>query len=223
MKKLIIGNWKMNGSLSLIDAFLDSIEDQNVAIAIPDIFLTYAYSKNPKFKLAAQNCSIYDDFGAHTGEISAHMLADSGCRYVIIGHSERRSNFEEDNVENILKKLNNVISNNMTPVLCIDEKYEELIDQKTLDFIENNINNIILAYEPLSAIGTGKTPSTSEISDILSLLKQKCFNVKVLYGGSVNSKNIKDKLSINSLDGVLIGGASLKLGEFKEIITISQS
>lgn len=222
MNKLIIGNWKMNGSQSLVDAFIDSIEEQNVAIAFPDIFLTYAYSRNPKFKLAAQNCSVYNNFGAHTGEISADMLANSGCKYVIIGHSERRCEFQKDNTKNILKKLNNVVSNNMIPVLCIDEKYEQLIDQETSDFIKNNANNLILAFEPLSAIGTGKTPSISEISDMLKLLKKSYYNVKALYGGSVNARNIKEILSISSLDGVLVGGASLKLGEFKEIISASK-
>lgn len=222
MDKLIIGNWKMNGSQSLVDAFLDSIEEQNVAIAFPDIFLAYAYLRNPKFKLATQNCSVYNKFGAHTGEISADMLANSGCRYVIIGHSERRCEFQEDSTKNILKKLNNVVSNNMIPVLCVDEKYGQLIDQETSDFIKNNANNLILAYEPLSAIGTGKTPGISEISDMLELLKKNYHNVKVLYGGSVNAQNIKEILSISLLDGVLVGGASLKLGEFKEIIAVSK-
>ena len=223
MNKFIVGNWKMNGSLSLVDAFLDSIEEQNVAIAIPQVFLAYAYSRNPKFKLVAQNCSIYDKFGAHTGEISADILVGLGCQYVIIGHSERRHMFEEDNTSNILKKLNNVISNNMTAILCVDEQYERLINRETSEFIKNNINNVILAYEPLSAIGTGKTPSISEISNILNLLKQKYFCVNILYGGSVNSKNARDILSISSLDGVLVGGASLKLGEFKEIIAASKN
>lgn len=222
MNKFIVGNWKMNGSLSLVDAFLDSIEEQNVAVAIPQAFLAYAYSRNPKFKLAAQNCSIYDKFGAHTGEISADILAGLGCQYVIIGHSERRHMFEEDNISNILKKLNNVISNNMTAILCVDEQYERLINRETSEFIKNNINNVILAYEPLSAIGTGKTSSISEISNVLNLLKQKYFSVNILYGGSVNSKNARDILSISSLDGVLVGGASLKLGEFKEIIAASK-
>lgn len=222
MNKLIIGNWKMNGSCSLVDAFMSSIEGQNVAIAFPNIFLAYVYSRNPKFKLIAQNCSIYNELGAHTGEISASMLANLGCQYVIIGHSERRSIFEEDSVKNILKKLNNVISNSMTPILCVDEHYEELIDQETLEFIKSNKNDIILAYEPLSAIGTGKTPSSSEIASILELLKTNYYNIKVLYGGSVNSGNIKEILSISSLDGVLVGGASLKLEEFKEIISASK-
>lgn len=217
MNKIIIGNWKMNGSVALVDSFLNTIKNENIAIALPDIFLAYAKSKKPRFKLAAQDCSIYNDFGAHTGEISAHMLSDIGCKYVIIGHSERRSAFETDSVSNILKKLNNVIANEMIAILCVDEQYQNLIDQDTLDFMKSNSDNIILAYEPISAIGTGVVPTITEISNTLLDIKKKYFNLKVLYGGSVNAKNIKDILDIESLDGVLIGGASLKLEEFKQI------
>lgn len=218
MKKLIIGNWKMNGSISFVDVILESIKSPDVVIAMPNIFLAYANSKCPKFKLAAQDCSTFDNFGAHTGEVSAHMLASTNCKYVILGHSERRSTFEHDNVANILIKLNNVISNNMKAILCVDENYEALLDAQTLSFIEAHRDDVILAYEPLSAIGTGKTLSTAEIAHTLSELKAKYNNIQTIYGGSVNPGNIADILSIEFLDGVLVGGASLKLNDFQTII-----
>lgn len=221
MSKLIVGNWKMNGTLSLVDAFLDSINEENIVIGFPDLFISYAHFRNKKLKIAAQDSSIYDEFGAHTGEISAKMLFESGCEYVILGHSERRSSSQSDSVENILKKLKNVIHNEMTAIFCVDENYEQLINEETCDFLKNNLEKIIIAYEPLSAIGTGVVSSISEISSALKSIKEKYFNIRTLYGGSVNSKNANDILSINEVDGVLIGGASLKLNELKEIVKFS--
>ncbi len=221
MSKLIVGNWKMNGTRPLVDAFLDSINEDNVVIGFPTLFIYYAHFKNKKLKIAAQDCSVNNDFGAHTGEVSAKMLFESGCEYVILGHSERRSSSQSDSVENVFKKLQNVINNGMTAILCVDENYDKLINEETCNFLKNNLEKIIIAYEPLSAIGTGVTPSISEISCALKSIKDKYFNIKTLYGGSVNPKNSNDILSIDEVDGVLIGGVSLKLNELKEIAKAS--
>lgn len=216
MNKLIIGNWKMNGSLELINNFIEKL-DQRVIIAVPSVFMAYAHFKNPDLQLAAQDCSVFSSFGAHTGEVSAQMLNESGCKYVIIGHSERRQSSIFDSVENVLKKLENVALANMTAILCVDENYDTLLDEQTVNFLKSHTANVILAYEPLSAIGTGHVPAISEISNILKSLKNKYFGIKTLYGGSVNSKNAKDILSDEAIDGVLVGGASLKIDEINEI------
>ena len=216
MSKLIVGNWKMNGSMDLIDDFVNGLES-NVIVGLPSIFIAYANSKNPKFQIAAQDCSIFDEFGAHTGEVSATMLVNCGCKYVIVGHSERRKSSDLDSVQNVLKKLKNVTAHEMTAILCVDENYEKLLDSQTVEFLKNNKEKVVLAYEPLSAIGTGIVPSTSEISRVLEVIKSKYFEIKTLYGGSVNSKNAEEILSIDSVDGVLIGGASLKLQEINTI------
>jgi triosephosphate isomerase len=241
MKKLIVGNWKMNGDLDLVNEFLISLCDTGAVIAFPCIFTAYACQqvKNKNIKIAAQDCSIYDGFGAHTGEISAKMLSEIGVEYVILGHSERRPNFSDDSVENICEKLKNVCKNNMTAILCIDEKYEELLDENTallvqeysfargkckigpccLDKIDQQrqYSEIILAYEPVSAIGTGKVPELSEIAATVKVLKQRFPGVRVLYGGSVNSSNVEEFLEMDCIDGLLIGGASLQKDEFLKI------
>lgn len=216
MSKLIVGNWKMNGSLNLIDEFVSGV-DNRVVLGLPSLFISYAHFRNPKLRIAAQDCSIFPGNGAHTGEISADLLAASGCSYIIIGHSERRKMSDLDSIQNVLKKLQNVISAGMTAILCVDKNYSDLLDEKTVAFIKGHTDAVILAYEPLSAIGTGVVPSVSEISEVLQTLKDKYFGVRTLYGGSVNSKNSREILSANPVDGVLVGGASLKLLEINDI------
>jgi triosephosphate isomerase len=208
----------MNGDISLVDQFIEKIENKDIVVALPNIFIAYAKYKFPKFKIATQDCSIYDDIGAHTGEISAKMLSLLSVEYVIIGHSERREKIATDSVENVYEKLNNVVRNNMTAILCIGDNYETLIDEKTANFLKNNKKLIVLAYEPLSSIGTGIVPQISEISKTLALLKKKYFVSKAIYGGSVNSSNAADILTAEEIDGVLIGGASLKLSEIQKIL-----
>ena len=216
MSKLIVGNWKMNGSLNLIDEFVSGVDDR-VVLGLPAVFISYAHSRNPKLKIAAQDCSIFSGTGAHTGEVSADLLVASGCSYVIIGHSERRKTSDLDSIQNVLRKLQNAVSAGMTAIICVDEDYSDLLDEKTVSFIKNRTDAVVLAYEPLSAIGTGVVPSVSEISRVLQTLKDKYFGIRTLYGGSVNSKNSKEILSADFVDGVLVGGASLKLQEINDI------
>ena len=219
MNKLIVGNWKMNGTKGLVDDFITSV-NKNVVLALPNIFISYAISRNPDLQIASQDCSIYCDFGAHTGEISAKMLSDVGCRYVILGHSERRKTSNFDTSQNILLKIKNAIECDMTVILCVDENYQSLIDNETYEFLKKNCNKIIIAYEPLSAIGTGIIPTQQDISITLKTIKEMYFGVKTLYGGSVNSSNAHGILSTDNVDGILIGGASLKLDELNKIANL---
>ena len=220
MSKVIVGNWKMNGNLSLVDEFAQNL-DECVILGIPSVFIAYANLKNPSLQIAAQDCSIYPDFGAHTGEVSAKMLAELGCKYVIVGHSERRRTSNFDTPQNVFAKLKNLVTCGMKAILCVDESYHELLDMQTKEILKANSNQIFLAYEPLSAIGTGKVPSLTDISETLSKIKDAYFGVQTLYGGSVNLSNAKEILSIDVVDGVLIGGASLKLDELNEIAIIA--
>lgn len=218
MNKMIVANWKMNGSFDLLESFLESINDEDFILALPNVFLGYANKKNDKTILAAQDCSVFDGFGAHTGETSAQLLKECGVRYLILGHSERRSTSKFDDVPSILKKLQNALDAGLQVILCVDENFDALLDGETKSLLKDRLSSITIAFEPLSAIGTGKTLSLKEIEDKLSQIKQKYFGIKTLYGGSVNSKNISDILQIQNLDGVLIGGASLKLNEIQDIL-----
>ena len=220
MSKLIVANWKMNGTLDLVDAFLESIESDELILGLPNIFLAYSSSKNKNINLAAQDCSIFKNNGAHTGEVSAKMLSESGVSYVILGHSERRSSNNET-IDIIYQKMESALEAGLKVILCVDENYKELIDSKTNTLLRNNTDSIVIAYEPVSAIGTGIVPSVSEIDKVISEIKGMYYNLKTLYGGSVNTQNSHDILSIKSVDGVLIGGASLKLAELTEILKSS--
>jgi triosephosphate isomerase len=215
--KLIVCNWKMNGSQQLVDLFINNFSSDRLVIAFPDIFIAYANSKNPRFKLAAQDCSVFDGFGAHTGEISAAMLHKTGVNYVILGHSEQRSLW--DNADVVFDKLSNICSYDMVAILCVSEAYETQISSRLAKLIEKNQNRVILAYEPLSAIGTGITQEPDKIQEITS--KLKIFGCNVFYGGSVTSLNAGKFLSILELDGLLIGRAGLNPDELSKILASS--
>ncbi|MDQ7009637.1 MAG: triose-phosphate isomerase family protein, partial [Candidatus Gracilibacteria bacterium] len=162
---------------------------------------------------SAQNVSSENN-GAFTGEISVNMLSDLNCKYVILGHSEIRKNLLEDS-KLINKKAELVIKNNIIPIICISEK-EQILE------INKNIleSEIIIAYEPLSAIGTGKISSLENISENINFIKSKLNNKKsrIIYGGSVNSKNCLEFSKIDNLNGFLIGGASLEVDSLLEIV-----
>ena len=186
MKKLIIGNWKMNGNIDLLENFVNAEGMDDVVISLPNILIGAVPHGFSGFKIGAQDCSVYSGYGAHTGEVSAEMLKELGVSHVILGHSERRSAGESK--EQVLQKLKNVVNNNMIAILCVDENYESLLDNETVDFITKYSDNVFLAYEPLSAIGTGVVPTVDEISDVASNIKAKYGDIRVLYGGSVKSK-----------------------------------
>ncbi|MBN4049179.1 triose-phosphate isomerase [archaeon AH-315-M20] len=240
-KRLIAANWKMNKtikeSISFINNFKKLIEKNNDIVICPSFTSLYEASrllKNSYIKLGAQNMH-YKEKGAFTGEVSAIMLKDVGCEYVILGHSERRLYFKETN-ELINKKIKAALKNNLKIILCIGETLEQRENNETNNIIKNQINtclknikdmkNIIVAYEPIWAIGTGKnaTPKQAEevhkfIRGLLSGLYDKNIgkSTRIIYGGSVNAKNMKDLMEMENIDGALVGGASLDPKSFAEI------
>ena len=210
--------------------------DSNICISPPYVYLDQL--KNILFlndidsiQIGSQDVDQSD--GARTGAISASMLLDLGCKYTIIGHSERRSLFKEDN-KIIEEKFRCLESNNIMQVLCIGESLEEMESGKTLDILNEQItsvlknktlNNALIAYEPIWAIGTGKTPTSIQVNQINQCIKDVVQSTtannylpKVLYGGSVNSENAAAFFSCENIDGALVGGASLDGKHFAEIV-----
>ena len=232
--KIVIANWKLNGSSAFIREYFKNIkfsrsnfEDNCVIVCPPIPFIKHIESKQ-LFK-GSQDCSEFSE-GAFTGEISARMIKEIGCKFCIIGHSERRTLFKESN-ETILKKIRNCINNNLIPILCVGESLEEkdqnltkevLNEQIKKNLMKNiNLKKLIIAYEPLWSIGTGKIPSLDDISEIHSYIKESIFsknNIKIVYGGSVKSSNYKEIINLDEVDGLLVGGASLNIDEFNKII-----
>ncbi|MFA7141787.1 MAG: triose-phosphate isomerase family protein [Candidatus Paceibacterota bacterium] len=201
MKKIIIGNFKMNPSSlkeanHLLKAY-DIKTNYKVVLCPPFTYL----KKGKNYFLGAQNC-FYKEAGAYTGEVSPKMLKDLGCTHVILGHSERK-----EKREIVKQKVEACLKNDLIPILCISKNEQ-------LKGINNK--NIIIAYEPLSAIGTGKPYSLKQIQKSYQSIKEVLKQNKVLYGGSVDSKNAKDILNIT--DGILVGGASINKSEFLKII-----
>jgi triosephosphate isomerase len=211
MKKLVIGNWKMNGTVDLLNNFIEIMNNDNFVIALPFHLICLAKSLNNTARIAAQNCSVYNGNGAYTGEISAQMLKESGVEYVIVGHSERRKLFN-DSSEIINQKLANCVSAGLKIVYCVSELYRNQIK----DELKNIDIDIVIAYEPVSAIGTGVVPTLEEVEATIDDIKD-CFGpteaIKFLYGGSVSKLNIRAISEISNVDGVLVGGASLTASE----------
>ena len=230
-----IANWKLNSSFEFINNFISSLNINKstkmcVAICAPYIYLNYLGVKRKDFYLGAQDCSCFEE-GAYSGEISAKMLNEVGVNFCIVGHSERRQYFSESN-EIVKLKAIRLIENNIIPIICIGETLDEKNNNKTQNVLKNQLEesvpessdqfNTIIAYEPIWAIGTGLIPSLEEIENVhryIKNLNKKLFNFKIIYGGSVNSKNSKPISKIDIVNGALIGGASLKINEFKQIIS----
>ena len=230
--KIIIGNMKMYMSISDIKDYLNELDGKitnNVILCPTSIYIPYFLGKN--YNLAIQNI-YYEDNGAYTGEVSVSQVKDIGISYVIVGHSERRKLFNETNYD-INKKLIKCLKNNLKVILCIgeEEKFNNLeVLKNQLELALNNIDNkyqdnIIIAYEPVWAIGTGLIPSNDEIKDTTNFIKSFIYNnykmnLKVVYGGSVNIKNIENLNKIDNIDGFMIGGSCTKSDEFLKIISI---
>jgi triosephosphate isomerase len=246
-RKVIAGNWKMNNDLKETQNLLSkltsgiSMDNLNCDVIVCPAFtsLSEAYTllKDTKIKLGAQNM-YFETSGAFTGEISASMLKSVGCEYVILGHSERRTIFGETDelINNKIKKAN---ASGLKPIFCVGELLEEReagITEKVIekqirsglkDISSEEMGNVIIAYEPVWAIGTGKTASPQQAEEvhkfIRSLINDKygasvSENIIIQYGGSVNNKNARELLSQKDIDGALVGGASLKADSFIEII-----
>ena len=245
-KYFIAGNWKMNNTaakaVELIEGIKAKVGDEtSVDIAVCPTFTALdAASKALKgstVKLGAQNM-YFEAKGAFTGEIAADMLKEFDCTYVILGHSERRQYFKEDDAL-INKKVKAVIANGMKPILCVGEKLEDREANKTIDVVstqtiggleglsKEEAEKVVVAYEPVWAIGTGKTATPemaqevhAEIRKILAKLfgEEVSEKIQILYGGSMNAGNAAELLAQPDIDGGLIGGASLKPVDFSKII-----
>ncbi|MBW7842818.1 MAG: triose-phosphate isomerase [Ignavibacteriales bacterium] len=246
-KNVIAGNWKMNNDLAQSEKLIVELKNllQNekpncdVIICPPFTSLSEASKllKGSNIKLGAQNM-YFEESGAFTGEVSASMLKSAGCEYVILGHSERRTIFEESD-EVINKKIRKALSAGLKPIFCVGELLSERETGITNDVIkrqilsglqgvtEEEMKNIIIAYEPVWAIGTGKTATPSQAQEVHEFIRdliqidyslETANDVTIQYGGSVKPENAKELLSQKDIDGALVGGACLKADLFMGII-----
>lgn len=229
--KIIAGNWKMNGTREMLKNMLNALRDvatkNRVILCVPHTLLN---TESDTAFIGAQDVSTHDH-GAYTGEISATMLRDAGAKYVIVGHSERRMYHGETN-DIVRHKAAAAIASGLTPIICVGETMDEKQAGKTMAIIESGVResvptdarNVIVAYEPRWAIGAGLTPTAEEIAAAHTLIADTLADMgldgtTVLYGASVKGSNAAEIMSIAHVDGVLVGGASLKPDDFIPIIT----
>lgn len=243
-RKMIAGNWKMNMTPSETTALITELkplvatDESDVLLCVPaiDILPAVEAAKGSNIKIGGENM-YFEEKGAYTGEISPAMLTDAGAEYVILGHSERRGYFHETN-EDINKKVHKAFEHNLIPVICCGESLEQREQGITLDWIRQQIKiafcgvtaeqarTAIIAYEPIWAIGTGKTATASQAEEVCAAIRE-CIGtiydaavadvIRVLYGGSVNAKTAPELFAQPDIDGGLVGGASLKK-EFGDIV-----
>ncbi len=249
-KTLIAGNWKMNGLSEdgqalakgvALEAKKAARKDCEFLICPPFTLLGLAKKaiKGSRVMLGAQDCH-FAEKGAHTGDISPVMLKDVGCQYVIVGHSERRTDHYESD-ELVQKKAAAAIAAGLKVIICIGETEAERDAGKTIDICTAQINgsvpecstaqNTVIAYEPVWAIGTGRTPTTAEVEDVHAAIRKvigkklgraNANKMRILYGGSMKPSNAKELLALPDVDGGLIGGASLKVADFMAIAEASK-
>ncbi|MEG2353975.1 MAG: triose-phosphate isomerase [Clostridium sp.] len=244
-KAIMAGNWKMNNTISegvkLIDELKAMVEDSICDVVVCPTFIALEScvkaAKGSNIKIGAQNMH-FEKNGAFTGEISVEMLKELGIDYVIIGHSERRQYFNETD-ETVNKKLKVALENEIIPILCCGETLEHRQANITKNIIghqvtlglheisEEDVKNIVIAYEPIWAIGTGKTATSEQANETIIFIRetvQKLYGaeiadgMRILYGGSVKSSTIKEQMSMSDIDGGLVGGASLNAEEFAAIV-----
>ena len=245
-KPIIAGNWKMNKTLSEAQSFAEAVKNAvpsndvvDAVIGSPALFLApLAWNlKDSEVKLAAQNC-YWENAGAFTGENSPAAIADLGVDYVIIGHSERREYFHETD-EDINKKAKAIFANGMTPIFCCGETLETYEAGKTAEWIEGQITNglvglsneqvasMVIAYEPIWAIGTGKSATQDDAQNMCKAVRDVVAadfgqavadKVRVQYGGSVKPENVAEYMACPDVDGALVGGASLEAESFLALL-----
>ena len=234
--KLIVANWKMNFFYKQAYNFCKKIISKkkqiknNFIICPPSSLIFRLSNKFRQINFGAQDCSAVNEFGAYTGDINSKMLKDINCKYTLIGHSERRELYKEDESLTSLKILS-ALKSNIKPILCVGENLNQKRRGDTKKILKYQLNKVLLkkkefkkviiAYEPVWAIGTGKTPSIEDISNTILYIKNVLAkkssiykNVLVLYGGSVNTNNSKLFLNNINIDGLLVGGASLIFNSF---------
>jgi len=243
-RKLVAGNWKMNGSLAANASLLAGIKSGlgtsncDVAVCAPAPYFAQCQAEltGSAISLGAQDLSMHES-GAYTGEVSAAMLLDFGCRYVIIGHSERRAYHGETN-DVVAKKTVRALKSGLIPIVCVGETLAQREAGQTdrvvgeqIDAVLGSVNagdlvSMVIAYEPVWAIGTGKTATPQMAQDVHAVLRSKlaakdvagASKVQILYGGSMKPDNAKELLMMPDIDGGLIGGAALKAADFLSII-----
>ena len=244
-KPIIAGNWKMNNnieeSLKLVEGIksfdLNNSVDAVLCVPFTDLKDVKMAIKGSDIKLAAQNMH-WEESGAYTGEISPIMLKELGVDYVVIGHSERRQYFNETD-ETVNKKVVSALSHDLLPILCVGETLEERESNKEKEIVKNQvikalkdvnasqIQQVVIAYEPIWAIGTGKTATSDQANDIIGFIREiigeiysevESEMVRIQYGGSVKPDNVTELMSKSDIDGALVGGASLKAEDFAKLI-----
>jgi triosephosphate isomerase len=239
-KPIVIGNWKMNGlradAVARVEALLAHLEpptpEGTIGICPPATLLSVVEHLlwHGAMLLGGQDCSS-ERSGAHTGDISAEMLKDAGCQTVIVGHSERRHGHGESDAL-VRAKAEAALAAGLMPILCIGETEAEWTAGDTLSVLDRQLDgslpksatadDLIIAYEPVWAIGTGRTPSREDIARTHAHLRARVGDIALLYGGSVKAKNAGDILALSDVDGALVGGASLDAEEFFAIYTAGQ-
>lgn len=247
MKKLILGNWKMNGDLATNAALLQDLKTAwlhdgaspkacDLGVCVPSVYLNQVQQllSNSTIKWGAQDVSAHHK-GAYTGEISAAMLREMGCRYALVGHSERRQFHGESDVQ-VAAKAQRTLAAGITPVVCVGETLQEREAHETITVVKRQlaaviasvghcISELVVAYEPVWAIGTGKTATPEQAQAVHAVLRAQLVAAvgkgahipRILYGGSMNAANAASLLAQPDIDGGLIGGASLKAVDFLTI------
>lgn len=242
---IIAGNWKMNNTIEEGVKLAEEIkaaelrEDVEAVLCVPytDIKDIKAVVKGTNIKIGAQNMH-WEESGAFTGEISPIMLRELNIDYVILGHSERRQYFNESD-ETVNKKIKSALEYSLRPIVCVGETLEERESKKEKEIVkkqiieafrgigENELNNIVIAYEPIWAIGTGKTASADDANEMTSFIRETIGNlygsgvkdiIRIQYGGSVKPDNVKEIMGKSDIDGALVGGASLKSEDFVKLV-----
>ncbi len=236
-RKLAAGNWKMNGlraSLAELKTLEERHDDASVDILICPPATLISACKDMLFDIGGQDCHSATS-GAHTGDLSAQMLADAGASHVLTGHSERRTDHGEDNAT-VAAKSRAAYAADLMAVICIGETLEERESGSTLSVIDTQLagsvpdaataQNTVIAYEPVWAIGTGKVPTLDQIGEVHAHIRARLTDrftdgaeMRILYGGSVKGSNAADIFGVPHVDGALVGGASLKADDFSPIIT----
>ena len=248
-RKVIAGNWKMNmlpgEAIEFINELTPLVKDteNEVILCVPytDLFYALLTAQNTNIKIGAQNMH-FEESGAYTGEVSGKMLKSINVEYVIIGHSERREYFAETD-ETVNKKVKAAFKYGLKPIVCVGETLEEREAGKTTDKItkqtelaldgltKTQVESTIIAYEPIWAIGTGKTATSEDANNSIKEIRNKiqeiygqetASRVIIQYGGSVKSGNIKELFGMSDIDGGLVGGASLKAEEFSKIVNFDK-
>ena len=248
-RKVIAGNWKMNmlpnEAINFIQELTPLVKDtkNDVILCVPyiDLFYSLLHVQGTNIKIGAQNMH-WEEKGAYTGEVSASMLKSIGVEYVIIGHSERRQYFNETD-ETVNKKIKSALAHGLKPIVCVGETLEQREARETEKIVTNqiakafegisseNLENIIVAYEPIWAIGTGKTATKEDANNTIMQIRKKLAEIYgqneaegviIQYGGSVKSSNAKELFEMSDIDGGLVGGASLKAEEFSKIVKFDE-